>query len=269
MHLEQMINFQNKTSILVDIFYDSSNKNTVILLPALGVPLSKYQKLIEILCENKINIICADYPGCGRNTPSVSKNFDYGYLDLLHDFIPALHQIAIEKNMPSLTIFGHSLGGHLATLYAQQKTIKVIGIATGNIGLKYWNALGKINILKVATIIKLMILKDGYFAGYKIGFGYKEAKTLMRDWSKTIFTGNYSHILKIDSISSNQALFISLEKDDFAPLSSTLGLSQYFKNPQILALDLSTQIKGNQHSAWIKKPNEVVEKITHWLNDQK
>lgn len=153
----------------------------------------------------------------------------------------------------------------MATLYAQRHHNKVIGIATGNIGLKNWNLKGKLNILKATTVINAMILKDGYFAGYKIAFGNRETKTLMRDWSKVVFTGNYKHIVSSERIVGNDALFIHLQGDDFAPMSSMLGLSRYFKNLQIDTLDLTQELKGNQHAVWIKQPEKVVSTILEWL----
>ena len=252
--------------MMIDVHSNPENKHTLILLPALGVAISKYEKLISTLSQNGLNVIATDYPHCGRNLPLVNKNIDYGYADLLTDFIPQLEQVALEITGQRPILFGHSLGGHLATLYAQSHDLKVIGVATGNIGFKNWDIKGKINILKATAVINAMILKDGYFAGYKISFGNRETKSLMRDWSKVVFTGHYRHIIGHENIVKNDALFISLLGDDFAPMRSMLALSCYFKHPQIETLDLTRQLKGNQHAVWIKQPNEVVKLIQEWLN---
>lgn len=256
----------NQYPILVDVHSHSENKHTIILLPALGIAMSKYEKLISTLSQNDLNVVVADYPNCGRNLPLVSADIDFGYANLLNNFIPQLEKIALETTRQKPILFGHSLGGHLATLYTQNHDNKVIGIATGNIGFKNWDLKGKFNILKAVTVINTMILKDGYFAGYKISFGNRETKSLMRDWSKVVFTGHYRHIIGLENIVKNDALFISLLGDDFAPMRSMLGLSCYFKHPQIETLDLTRQLKGNQHAVWIKQPNEVVKLIQEWLN---
>ncbi|RZG84083.1 alpha/beta fold hydrolase [Acinetobacter sp. WCHAc060033] len=253
--------------IVVDILSHHENQHTLIILPALGVSINKYEKLTALLAENGFNVVIADYPHCGRNQPLVSKGIDYGYAELLNDFIPQLEQLAIEINGLRLILFGHSLGGHLATLYAQSHENKIIGVATGNIGLKNWDFKGKLNILKATTVINAMILKDGYFAGYKIAFGNRETKTLMRDWSKVVFSGNYKHIIGAEKVVENDALFIYLQGDDFAPMNSMLGLSGYFKQPKIETLDLTQHVKGNQHSAWLKQPEKIVELIKTWLNE--
>ena len=252
--------------IIVDVYSDLTNQHTLIFLPALGVSISKYKKLTSTLSQNNFNVVVADYPNCGRNLPLVSADIDFSYADLLSDFIPQLEGIALKTTNQTPILFGHSLGGHLATLYAQNHNNKVVGVATGNIGLKYWNLKSKFNILKAVTVINTMILKDGYFLGYKISFGNRETKSLMRDWSKVVFTGHYKHIVGPENIVENDALFIYLQDDDFAPMSSMLGLSRYFKNPKIETLDLTLQLKGNQHSVWIKQPDEVIKRINIWLN---
>ena len=260
------INFQfGQFPIVVDVHNHSENKHTLIILPALGVSIDKYAKLVSKLVDNSFNVIIADYPNCGRNQPLVNSDIDYGYSELLNNYIPQLEKISLKITSQKPILLGHSLGGHLATLYAQLHDNKVIGIATGNIGFKNWNLKGKLNILKATTVINAMILKDGYFAGYKIAFRNKETKTLMRDWSKVVFTGNYRHIIRSERIVGNDALFICLQGDDFAPMSSMLGLCRYFRNPQIETLDLTQTIKGNQHAVWIKKPDQVVSTILEWL----
>ncbi|KAF1027683.1 MAG: 2-succinyl-6-hydroxy-2,4-cyclohexadiene-1-carboxylate synthase [Acinetobacter bereziniae] len=252
--------------IVVDLHHHPQNKHSIILLVTLGVAINKYQKLISSLTQNGFNVIAADYPHCGRNTPLISAHINYGYADLIDDFIVKLEQAALELSPSQPILLGHSLGGHLATLYAQNHNNKVIGVATGNIGLKNWDLKGKINILKAVSLINAMILKDGYFAGYKIAFGQREARSLMRDWSKVVFTGNYKHIIEKEKIVENQSLFIALNADDFAPMRSMLALSQYFKSPSIEMIDLSGKIQGNQHSAWIKQPEEIVNMIKQWVN---
>lgn len=46
---------------------------TFILLPAIGVPVQKYEKLIMGLGDIGYSVMYADYPCCGENTPHISK----------------------------------------------------------------------------------------------------------------------------------------------------------------------------------------------------
>lgn len=262
-------NFKDIAQICIDryqpILTPEKSQHSIIVLPAIGVPIAKYTQLIQTLISQQFTIVIADYPGCGRNQPEVSAQFDYGYRDLLTDFIPALIENLAVPQQQRPILLGHSLGGHLATLYALTHDVDVIGIATGNIGFQYWNLKGKINILKAVLSFKALMRVYGYLPGNKIGFGHKEAKTLMQDWCKTVMKGNYQHIIQAQAPIDQHALFIQLKYDQWAPLSSTLGLSQYFKQAQLRQLDLSQQIRGNQHSAWIKQPDAIVTCILEWL----
>lgn len=241
---------------------------TVIILPALGVAIAKYELVIQELLKRGYSVIAADYPGCGRNRPTVSKDFNYGYAQLLADFIPLLIQIVKVERLPDPILFGHSLGGHLATLYSQRDYVPMVGVATGNLGVQYWNLGGKFKLLKAYAAVNLMLMKDDYFKGYKVGLGHIEAKKLMRDWAKFVLTGNFKHIILEERLSKNAALFFQLKKDYYAPMSSVRGLSRYFESPTVMSLDLTNHTKGHQHSAWMKAPAEIVQHMTLWLNKQ-
>ena len=262
---QKRIHFPESDDICVELNIVDQNAKTLIILPAIGVEIAKYQKLISGLNNNGLNTIAADYPGCGKNTPKVSRSFNYSYHDLLEYFIPQLIQFTSHMNQDNVILFGHSLGGHLATLYSQQHNVQVIGIATGNIGLHYWDLKGKVQILQAISLFTMLTKIYGYLPGDKVGFGHKEAKSLIQDWCKTGLTGKYTHILKSMQISNNAALFIQMKGDQWAPMSSLLGLSQYFSHPQIEQLDLRSNLKGNQHSVWIKQPETVIHTIQKWL----
>ncbi|MCU4304680.1 alpha/beta fold hydrolase [Acinetobacter ursingii] len=265
--IQKLIHFPKSDGIYAEVNIINQYAKTIVILPAIGVEIDKYQKLITGLNTNGFNTIAADYPGCGRNIPKVSSHFDYGYRDLLQDFIPQLINLAPQPHsQQNVILLGHSLGGHLATLYSQQHDVTVIGIATGNIGLHYWDLKGKIQILKAISVFSLLIQIYGYLPGKKVGFGNKEAKSLIQDWCKTGLTGTYDHILKPTHVSDNQALFIQMKGDEWAPISSLMGLTQYYSHPQIKQLDLRPSLQGNQHSVWIKQPEQVINVIQNWLN---
>lgn len=253
--------FNNKFPVTVKKFEagkSTSENITFILLPAIGVPIKKYQNFIAELNSYGFNVVTADYPCCGENQPHIEKGKDYGYADLVKDFVPHLISSADTKN---IILLGHSLGGHLATLYAIDKTIPVIGIATGNIHYKNWDGLGKLTILKAVGLFKILTNLYGYLPGYKIGFGVKEAKTLIKDWCHTALTGNYSYYLNNDSLSEAKAYFINIKGDDFAPLQSTKKLAEMFNKYKLESIDLGENFKGNKHSSWLKDPKQIVKGI--------
>lgn len=262
---QQQILFRQQFPISVDVYSFENTQPCFIILPAIGVPIAKYQNLINELKQRHINIIAADYPGCGRNHPQVSAQFDYGYRDIIQDFIPQLLALAQRYSQQRPVLLGHSLGGQMATLAAIQHDVKVIGIATAHVGLKYWNTKTQLTLLKGLLTIKALTLRYGYLPGFKIGFGHIEAKTLMRDWSKVLLKNSYRHVIEAEQAVDRPALFIQLHQDTWATLPATLGLSKYFQSPQIEVLDLSRSVPGNQHSVWLKQPQQIVDACIKWL----
>jgi predicted alpha/beta hydrolase len=111
-------NFKDKYPVQADIHAPnpaSDQATTLVFLTAIGVPLRKYSKFFKGLTETGYTVIAADYPCCGDNTPQVDRSVDYNYQDIVDGFIPKLLQLSEHKNT---YLLGHSLGGHMATIYS-------------------------------------------------------------------------------------------------------------------------------------------------------
>lgn len=237
---------------------DENSDLTFILLPAIGVPIKKYERLIIGLRDKGYSVIYADYPCCGENRPQISKDYDYDYLDLLNDFIPNLIKNSDTQN---LVLLGHSLGGHLASLYALKNNIPIAVVASGNIHYKNWNLMGRAKILSAVILFKSLIKTYGFFPGYKVGFGDREAKSLMNDWCHTVLTGNYNFSgIKLNK-GNARALFINIKNDNFSPLKSTKKLAEMFSECIVKQIELPSTLKGNRHSMWLKSPDQIIEVI--------
>ncbi|XID74988.1 alpha/beta fold hydrolase [Alkanindiges sp. WGS2144] len=273
--------FMFKPGMMVQVQRYVSNHNrrdrVIILLPAIGVAVSKYSRLVEQLLSQGFDVVTADYPGCGENRPLVSRSYDYNYADLLQHFIPKLIERIPESLSQPPVLLGHSLGGHLASLYASKTgdtgpagtghQVSVIAVASGNISHKNWQGRARFSILSAAVLFRSMVALYGYFPGRKVGFGNREAGGIMRDWCTTVFTGNYRHIIAGYLPSMQKNLFIHMQGDDWAPLASTRHLAELFVQPQLITLDPPADLKGNAHSSWIKQPGFVVDKIVSYLED--
>jgi predicted alpha/beta hydrolase len=241
-------------------------QTTLVFLTAIGVPLRKYSKLFAELTAKGYSVIAADYPCCGENTPQVNRSVDYNYQDIVDDFIPQL--LALSEHDKTY-LFGHSLGGHMATIYSVLHDVPVIGVATGNLHYKNWSGAGKLNILRAVAVFKPMIALYGYFPGYKIKFGDRETKGMMTDWCHTALTGRYDFI-QADLQASKQAgkgqgIYFYIEGDDYAPYKSTQNLAKLCADSTLISVKLPEHIKGNPHGAWIKDPDIIVQHLDEQL----
>ncbi|WP_227430337.1 alpha/beta fold hydrolase [Psychrobacter sp. I-STPA6b] len=244
---------------------DNAKHITIVILPAIGVAIKKYDQLSQQLAIQGYDVIAADYPCCGANQPQVHRGIDYNYRDLIDDFIPQL--LSFSKT-PTSILLGHSLGGQLASLFSTEHHIDVIGIATGDIHYKNWQGLGQLKILAVATLFSILSKLYGYFPGYKVGFSDKETKGVIQDWGRMVFRGIrriYTRSAQDSKSQQSQGFgyFISIKNDNFAPISITQALAKLFVNSHIDTVCLPVELKGNPHSVWLKTPQVIIEKIVH------
>ncbi|WP_350306440.1 alpha/beta fold hydrolase [Photorhabdus viridis] len=244
------------------VYQGDSNGRVIVLLPAIGVEIRKYETLIQQLAKEGFQVVTADMPGYGGNQPKPSRENDYNYSDLLRDYLPTMLDKAIQLNSKEIPIvFGHSLGGHIATLFAcsTDRPFSLFCVATGSVWYKNWQGMGRIQMIKAAVIFNILTALYGYLPGKKIGFGIREAKGLMRDWSKTVWTGNYNHISAYKAKRNknlSKAVYICFKEDNWAPLKSAKSLASLISNAKVS--EITSSLKGNPHSVWIKQPEEII-----------
>lgn len=253
--------FKNQYPVNVNIHKpaaDIDRQTTLIFMTATGVILSKYSKLFENMVSKGYTIIGADYPCCGENIPHVDRTVDYNYQDIMDDFIPKLIGFSEHK---STYLFGHSLGGQLATVYSALTDRPMIGVATGNIYFKNWYGWERIKILRVLAIFKPLTILYGYFPGYKVGFGNKEAKGLMNDWCHLLKTGRFDFIDGDLDTDKGRGLFIHIKGDRYSPYASIKHLTQLCAESTLISVKLPKHLKGNPHGVWIKDPEFITQRI--------
>ncbi|MDX5372606.1 MAG: alpha/beta fold hydrolase [Pseudomonadaceae bacterium] len=246
---------------------------TLIVLPALGVTARKYEGLARRLVAVGHNVLVADWPGQGESRPRPGWRHDYGYRQLVEEFLPKLLELA-RRHFPEAApvLLGHSLGGHIATLYAAahpDSPVPVIGVACGNIHYRHWSGLGRLLTPSAALLFGLFVSVLGYLPGRRLGFGGQEARSLMRDWGRVAFTGRYRHLglaLAPATRSRVASLYVQIEGDRFAPPASTRGLAELIQvEPRLEHLPSPRPPQENPHSAWLRAPQGVVECVDAWL----
>ncbi len=119
----------------------------------------------------------------------------------------------------------------------------------------------------------------GYYNGKLMGFGGREARGVMRDWSHLAKSNTYRPAgINID-VESNFSLFqgtvlnLRYLEDDLAPLAAVEAVLSKFSKANItradissadLTVDLTKQSIRADHFSWARTPNASVTRIKQW-----
>lgn len=270
------ITYRDNTSNRLTTFIPStSSKQCILLLPAMGVRASYYQPLAESLCKNNTIIITADFRGQGHSSIRPSKKINFGYEDYILDLNEIVDLIKKEFSDKKIILMGHSLGGQISALYMSRFPKKVdhlILVSSCSVYYKGWDGLSQLKILLACNLFYPISQLVGHFPGNTIGFGGKEARNTLKDWSLNGRTGqykpvntdfNYEAALKNTKIN---LLAISLETDNLAPKKAVENLYKKFNSSSnIQHIHISKKEAKLSHFNWVKKGEPILSKIKEWL----
>ena len=248
--------------------YGADQARTVaIVVPAMGTTASFYTPFAKELAARGLRVLLPELPGTGASHPLPSWKVNYGYRELVEIYLPGIVATAkvVGKGAPVILI-GHSLGAQAGALAVAAGSIEVdalITIAGGNIHYRNWDGMGAAKVLLAATLFSSMTWVFGYLPGQYVGFGGPQARTLIREWSKIIRTGHFSHIVDESGFTGGVPMLgIGFEGDTFAPEKSVSALAGTL-NGKVKILPMSW--KGNPHSSWARNPEITVDVIDRWL----
>ncbi|WP_444920799.1 alpha/beta fold hydrolase [Microbulbifer sp. CnH-101-G] len=243
-----------------------------LVIPAMGVPANRYQLLLQELQRLGYSTAITELPGTGDSLPRPNRDADYGYDDLVFAFIPQLLAL-LEESFPGgpALILGHSIGGQTSTLAARAGltgNARVVTIASGHVDHRSWSGLHRYAILLFASIVSVTSSLLGYFPGARMGFGWREARKLMKDWARSIFSGRFAPEKHFGEYkpSGQPTLHIALGGDPFAPVKAARKLAAIVdgETREMAA----TYPKGNPHLSWIKNPRPIIAEVDSWLTQQ-
>jgi len=256
-------------TIPVHWFAASRSRATILILPAMGTPAQRYRPLAEALQARAFSVLLPELPGTGASRPRPSREVDYGYGDLVGHYLPGVVAAARERAPDSpLVAFGHSLGGQIAVLAAvagRARLDAVVTVASGHIHHRYWQGAGRAKVLFAAVLFPFLTHLFGYLPGRRVGFGGAQARTLIREWARTIRTGHYPDLGRAAEGAASPALSIGYEGDFLAPMRSVAGLAALLGGA---TRKLPVNWPGPPHSAWARYPGSTVRAVEHWLEEQ-
>ena len=210
-----------------------------------------------------------------------SRNFDWGYRELLEFDIPASLAAAREA-CPDLrwVVAGHSIGGQFACLFAAMNPQKVEAVAFVASGSPYWktfSGMARWLLRMISPLVSVVTFLLGYYPGKRLGFAGTEARTLMRDWSRSGSSGRYaSYVEGVDFEAAmgrylQPLLCIHLSEDRLCPSASSEWLLGKFSRAEIQRIELRPEDFSAgvaSHFSWLKEPAPVALRIAAWLNQR-
>jgi predicted alpha/beta hydrolase len=255
----------------------SGNPDTIVFLPALGVPLSYYAPLFDVWTAAGHRVVGVEHRGQPMSPITGIRRGRFGYSDMIRRDLPAVFTRPEIRHASRVALVGHSMGGALALLSAAAGTVAphaVVTIATGTsrcsaefgIQRRVQRYLG---IRTVRTITRAL----GYWPGHRFGFAGRQPSTVMRDWAYEATHGRFR--LHRDPFDYEAAL---------ARLSTPrlmLGIDgDRLINPRAVALlagraagaaRLQIRVAGDvrvDHFSWARRaPADVAAPISRWLTE--
>ncbi|NCT68474.1 MAG: alpha/beta hydrolase [Rhodanobacteraceae bacterium] len=176
------------------VYPDGPVHDVVLWLPALGVSARKYLPLATALAGRGIAVALHEWRGLGSSDRRAGFRCDWGYRELLLQDLPA-SLAAVRAACPQARIWfgGHSLGGQLAMLFAALQAAPPAGLLLVGSGAPYWRVFSRRWLIGAALVLVPAIARlCGHLPGRRLGFGGREARSVMADWARSGRSGRYA-----------------------------------------------------------------------------
>lgn len=274
------ISFRDKATNKISEFEpDKPSSAICICLPAMGVRASFYKLFANELALLGYTVVTADWRGQGYSSETASFKTDFGYENYVTDLDDIVQFLKQKFPGKPIILVGHSLGGQMESLYISrfpQNCNQLVLIAANSVYYKGWDKKQARKIKMAGAFFYPLSKLLGYFPGRFIGFGGREARTTMKDWTHNLKTGSYK--LTNSSFDYDQALkeakpnilCISFENDHLiAPKQAVINLLNKFNDKaRIEHLHFTADqigIPNVNHFSWAKQPSPIVGIVHEWI----
>ena len=126
-------------------------------------------------------------------------------------------------------------------------------------------------------LVRLVNAALGYFPGHKLGFGGRQPRNLIADWTYEALTGKYR--LTGDATDYDAALatielpviLISLAGDPLVPNSCANFLARKLLAARLTQVELQARdhgLPGFHHFRWVRTPAPVLDAIERWVDTE-
>ncbi|ALN58536.1 hydrolase, alpha/beta fold family [Lysobacter enzymogenes] len=248
---------------------------SLLWLPALGVAARHYQPFAHALAARGVAVFVHEWRGNGGSSLRASRACDWGYRELLLDDLP-LSDAEAAAALPGVPriVGGHSLGGQMACMRLGLAALAGDPLMPTSLwlaasGAPYWPTWPLPSRLAMPLIYRFLpwlAQVNGTLPGRRIGFGGTEARSLIRDWSRTALSGTYAARGIEADIEAGMAQVrvdaraVRMVEDWLVPRASQDFLLGKLPLARVEAVELGARDLGVRadHFAWMKQPDAVV-----------
>ncbi|MGK2878881.1 MAG: alpha/beta hydrolase family protein [Solirubrobacterales bacterium] len=243
----------------------------IILLAAMGTPAKYYDRFAKGLLDRGHPVVRVRWRDEDRDFPI--NNPDYGYAELAEVDAPAAVRWTRERFGADPIVLGHSLGGQIASISAAGSG-PLAGIAVIASGTNYWRGSGMrwaLGVGAVSVVAPLIVRVFGYWPGGRLGFGGRQAATVMRDWARLGRTGRFEPAhAKTDLEGSlkdyeGPLLSLTVSGDFYVSKGATESLLTKMTGAQIERRHWKPEKHSHRgHFGWTRADLEPAEIIHQW-----
>jgi predicted alpha/beta hydrolase len=247
----------------------------LLIVPAMAVKAKFYRAVAAALNSRGLSAATVDLRAQGESEPRARESAGFGYREMIEQDLPAITR-AVRQRLPQapLVLFGHSLGGQLALLFAAAypaQAAAVIVIGTGSV---YWRSFGLrpgVRVLLMGQYIGLVSRLRGYWPGGK-AMGGPMAGRVMTDWARHSRTGRYrpqGATRDYDRLLGElplPVLMISLDDDPLGPRATIDWLAARLTRADVTRQHLGAAegIRNPGHFAWVRDAEALSARLADW-----
>ncbi len=250
----------------------------VVVIPAMGVPARYYVNFATALVGHGLGVVVSEIRGVGLSEVRASRRVNFGYHELAALDVPAV-VASLQQHHPTVPYYllGHSLGGHIAALslaLGQVAPAGLIFVASGTPSLHNWPWPQRWGISAAVRVMRVTSMLLGYMPGQTLGFGGREARQLIAEWTRFARTGQLTPATVPPDWRTQLAqaqlpvLAVNFAEDQFVYPGAVTELLQWFPNAQATRRDFAAGEVADEpvdHFRWARRPAVPAAEIAGWI----